>query len=256
MVAAPETHPVDAMFGRIAARYDRANTVLSMGIHVLWRRWALDLLDPRPGERIADICCGTGDMTFALARAVGRSGAVAGVDFCAPMLEVARDRARALGSRAPSFLRGDALALPFEDDRLDAAVCAFGIRNVDDPAAAVAEMRRVVRPGGRLLILEFGQPDAPVIGAFYRFYSGSLMPRLGALVTGHRDPYEYLPRTAALFPAGERFTGILDRAGLVGVRAVPHTFGVAWSYRADVPADPAPPIAAGAPAMTTVGHES
>lgn len=220
---------VRAMFGAIARRYDRANAVLSLGVHGAWRRSAVRLLAPRPGERILDACCGTGDLALAIAPHVAPLGGVTGVDFCAPMLGLAREKARG----AVAFLEADALALPFPDARFDAAAVAFGVRNLDDPARGLRELARVVRPGGRVVVLEFGQPAAPLLGPIFRWYARVAMPAIGALVTGLRAPYEYLPRTAAAFPAGEAFLPLMAAAGLGRARAVPLTFGIAWAYRGE-----------------------
>jgi len=235
------------MFASIAGRYDRANAVLSLGVHGRWRRKAADLLDPRPGERVLDLCSGTGDLALVLAGRVGESGRVVGADFCASMLALAREKTAARGLPAPhvDWVLADALALPFRSASFDAATIAFGIRNVDDPSASLRELGRVVRPGGRIVVLEFGVPRGPLFGPVYRWYARAVIPRLGALVTGERAPYEYLPRTQAAFPAGEAFQALMAGAGLARPRAVPLTFGIAYAYRAEVPEAPAAPAGAG-----------
>ncbi len=235
------TTAIRDMFASIAPRYDRANAVLSLGIHASWRRRAVALLDPRPGERVLDVCCGTGDLAVLLERGVRPGGTVIGADFCAPMVALAREKRAARGVPAAGLglLVADALALPFPDASFDAATIAFGIRNVDDPLAALREIARLVRPGGRAVVLEFGQPEAPLLAPAYRWYSRALLPALGALLTGRRDPYEYLRRSAAAFPSGERFLDLLRDAGFRSPRAVPLAFGIAWAYRGEVaPAAP------------------
>lgn len=226
---------VRAMFSSIAKRYDRANAVLSLGIHGSWRRSALRLLDPRPGERFLDVCCGTGDVALALAAAVGPGGRVVGADFCDPMLRLARAKLAADRAAPVALLGADALRLPFANATFDGVTVAFGVRNLDDLDAGLRELRRVVRPGGRVVVLEFGQPTAPVFAPVYRCYSSAILPRVGGWLTGERAPYEYLPRTAAAFPAGEAFLERLGRAGLTGARAVRLTLGIAYAYRGDVP---------------------
>ncbi len=232
---------VRTMFGAIARRYDRANSVLSGGMHHLWRRRAVRMLGSRPGDRVLDVCCGTGDLAFAVADALGADGEVAATDFTPEMVELANAKLARRGERAGrgrvAFAQADATDLPYDDDAFDAATVSFGIRNVVPPAAGIAEMARVVRPGGRVLVLEFGQPDGWLFGRLFRFYARFVMPRIGGLLTGDRAAYEYLPRTSAAFPAGEAFvTELLEPAGLRVVAKAALTFGIAWIYVAEVTA--------------------
>jgi demethylmenaquinone methyltransferase/2-methoxy-6-polyprenyl-1,4-benzoquinol methylase len=226
---------VQEMFSSIAKGYDRANTVLSLGVHHLWRRAARRLLALRPGERVLDVCTGTGDVAFALLKAGPTGLRVVGTDFCEPMLHLARRKAERRG-QCVHLLAADALRLPFRDACFDVATIAFGIRNLDDPVAGLGEMRRVLRPGGRLLVLEFGQPRGALFAPAYRLYSCRILPLLGHLVTGKRSAYEYLHRTSSAFPSGEAFLALMRQAGLGPVRAVPLTFGIAYAYRGEVPA--------------------
>lgn len=220
---------VQKMFASIAPKYDAANTVLSLGIHRLWRRAAVRLSGAAPGQKVLDCATGTGDLALAFKRAVGPSGAVTGTDFCAEMLAPAPAKARAAGLEV-AFQVADALALPFADGAFDVSSIAFGIRNVDDPVRCLREMARVVRPGGRVVVLEFGQPRG-LFGALFRFYSRAVMPAVGGLLTGNRAAYEYLPRTAAAFPAGERFLGLMEEAGVFSARAAtPLLSGLAYVY--------------------------
>ena len=222
---------VRSMFGSIAGGYDRANSVLSGGMHHLWRRAAVRMLRAAPNAAVLDCCCGTGDLSFAIARSLGEGGRVVGTDFTPEMVELAREKAAARGVGTVSFEVADALALPFDGSTFDAATVSFGIRNVVDPIAGLRDMARCVKRGGRVLVLEFGQPAGWLMGPLFRFYSRWLMPRIGGLLTGHRDAYEYLPRTSAAFPAGPDFvTGILEPAGLDLEQARPLTRGVAWIY--------------------------
>ena len=218
---------VREMFSSIAARYDVTNVVLSLGVDRWWRRQTVRASGAGPGMRVLDCATGTGD----LALAFRRTGAeVVGTDFCAPMLEPARQKARAAGLEV-TFEVADAMALPYPARTFDVASISFGIRNVDDPVRCLGEMARVVKPGGQVLVLEFGQPEG-LWGALYRTYSRVVMPRVGGLLTGNRAAYQYLPRTAAAFPAGERFLQLMDRAGAFhewSARAF--TGGITWLYR-------------------------
>ena len=202
---------VREMFASIARRYDAANEVLSLGVHRGWRRAAVRLSGVVHGDRVLDCATGTGDLALAFKRAVGLTGEVVGTDFCAEMLASAPAKARRAGLEV-RFEVADALALPYADRSFDVASIAFGIRNVDDPVRCLREMARVVRPSGRVVVLEFGQPRGP-FGALFRVYSRQVMPAIGGLLTGNRSAYEYLPRTAAAFPAGDRFLALMEEAG-------------------------------------------
>lgn len=229
---------VRSMFGDIAGRYDRANQVLSGGMHHLWRRAAVAGLAAQVDDRVLDVCCGTGDLALAIAAGLGDDGEVVGVDFCPEMVDLAQQKlAQAGGDGRLRFDEADAMALPFDDDAFDGATVAFGIRNVVDPVAGLAEMARVVRPSGRVVVLEFGQPDGLLMGPAFRLYSRWVMPTIGGLLTGNRAAYEYLPRTSAAFPAGDRFVcELLRPAGLVPLEARGLFGGIAWIYVAEVTA--------------------
>ncbi len=221
------------MFDRIAPKYDRANKVLSFGVDRSWRRAAVRTAAVHRGDRVLDVATGTADLALALAAKTGDEGAVVGLDFSRPMLLEGRRKVQG-SNRSVALLEGDALRLPFPDDTFDVATIAFGIRNVDDPEQGVQEMARTVRPGGRVVILEFGQPRTLMAGP-YRFYSRHVMPRLGAALTGDRAAYEYLPDTAARFPSGDRFVQIMERTNRfedVAVRAL--TGGIAYLYTGTV----------------------
>lgn len=217
------------MFASIARRYDAANEVLSLGVHRAWRRDAVRLSGAREGDRVLDCATGTGDVALAFKRAVGNRGLVVGTDFCREMLVPAPGKARKARLDV-RFSVADALALPFASGSFDISSIGFGIRNVDDPVACLREMARVVRPGGRVVVLEFGQPRG-AFGALFRLYSRSVMPAIGGALTGNRAAYEYLPRTAAAFPAGERFLLLMDEAGPFSTRAA-HALlaGTAYVY--------------------------
>jgi demethylmenaquinone methyltransferase/2-methoxy-6-polyprenyl-1,4-benzoquinol methylase len=220
---------VRQMFASIARRYDAANQVLSLGVHRSWRRAAVRMSGAASGQHVLDCASGTGDLALEFKRAVGASGSVTATDFCAEMLQAAPAKAARAGLPL-RFAVADALALPYADASFDVASIAFGIRNVDDPLRCLREMARVVRPGGRVVVLEFGQPRG-AFGAVFRAYSSGVLPAVGGLMTGNRAAYQYLPRTAAHFPAGERFLELLRRAEVFrACEAHPLTFGTAYVY--------------------------
>jgi demethylmenaquinone methyltransferase/2-methoxy-6-polyprenyl-1,4-benzoquinol methylase len=222
------------MFSEISGRYDIGNDILSFGIHRLWKQRMVAQANPPIGGRVLDLATGTGDIALLFADAVGPTGHVIGSDFCAPMIAIAAARAK---NRRPnlSFEVGDAMDLAYADDSFDICSISFGIRNVDDPEKALGEMRRVVRPGGRVVVLEFGQPSG-LFGSLYRLYSNTLLPLAGGIVSGNFKAYDYLNKTAASFPCGEAFVAIMRRAGFATVTVEPLFGGVAWLYIGSVEA--------------------
>ena len=210
---------VRRMFGAIAPRYDLTNTLISAGLHRRWKRVAVRLLRVPTGGRAVDICCGTGDLALLLARCVGPRGEVWGVDFSPEMLQVARRRARAAGlDTICRFAQGDAMALAFGNMTFDAATVGFGIRNVIHPERALEEIRRVLRPDGRLAVLEFSRPRSRTIRRLYDLYSFTLLPWVGRLVSRHNDAYLYLPTSIRTWPDQEEFATVLSQAGFAEVR--------------------------------------
>ena len=218
------------MFASIAGTYDRANQVLSFGMHHRWRRVTVARSGAKPGDRVLDCATGTGDLALEFRRVVGSDGDVVGTDFCEEMLAYAPAKAARAGLPV-RFEVADVLALPYADRSFDIASIAFGIRNVDDPERGLRELARVVRPGGRVAVLEFGQPGGALFGPLYRFYSHRVLPRLGGLLSGDRSAYEYLDRTSSHFPAGEAFTSLMRSTGrFSAVESRPLTGGVAYVY--------------------------
>ncbi len=227
---------VRTMFASISRRYDRANQVLSFGLHHRWRRVAVARSGAREGDRILDCATGTGDLALEFRRAVGRGGDVVGTDFCEEMLAYGPEKAERAGLPV-RFEVADVLALPYADASFDVASIAFGIRNVDSPERGIRELARVVRPGGRVVVLEFGQPGGALFGPLYRLYSRQILPRLGGFLTGDRAAYEYLDRTSSRFPAGEAFAALMRATSLfTEVRVHALTGGVAFVYVGEVAA--------------------
>lgn len=202
------------MFDRIAPRYDLMNKLMSVGLDRRWRRLAAAAADVSLGSDALDVCTGTGDLAFLLADRVGPTGSVTGVDFSEPMLERARVKATARGVPA-TFQQADALALPFDADRFDGATVAFGARNLADLEGGIAEMRRVVRPGGRVVILEITTPKR--LRRLHGLWFDRLVPRIGALVGGDRAAYKYLPASAKRFPSPPELGALMSDAGLTDV---------------------------------------
>ena len=227
---------IAAMFDRIAWRYDRLNHLLSVGLDRRWRRRGVAALGLTGRERVLDVCTGTGDLAMAAIETPGGAAEVIGIDFAAEMLRIARDKVAAAGlPRRIRLARGDATRLPLPDASVDAAMVAFGIRNVVDCPAACAELCRVLRPGGRLMILEFGEPRLPLIRTLYRSYFTIVLPVVGRLFSKHREAYRYLPASVMEFPSGRAFVPVLERAGFVDVRADSLTAGIVYRYMARRP---------------------
>jgi demethylmenaquinone methyltransferase/2-methoxy-6-polyprenyl-1,4-benzoquinol methylase len=222
------------MFAAIAQHYDRLNSVLSFGLHHRWRWQAVRCSGIRPGAQVLDLCSGTADLALAFARHLHGEGYVMATDFCRAML--VRGVHKAIRQQAAlAFALADAQCLPFCDTSFDCVSVAFGLRNVDCLALALCEMYRVLRPGGVALVLEFGQPQGMVFGPVYRWYARHILPCLGGWVSGHSDAYTYLPRTAAVFPAGARFVSEVTAQGFTNVQAQPLTGGVVYLYTATRP---------------------
>jgi demethylmenaquinone methyltransferase / 2-methoxy-6-polyprenyl-1,4-benzoquinol methylase len=203
---------VRAMFDRIARVYDLINSVMTAGLHHQWRRRAADLAEVGPGDRVLDVATGTGDLAIELASRVGPTGEVVGSDFSEEMLQLARKKAP--GQR---FEWGNALQLPYPDGRFDAATVGFGARNFSDLDRGLGEMARVVRPGGRVVVLEITTPQRPPLSTFFRVWFDRVVPLLGRL-TGESLAYSYLPSSVRRFPAPDGLAAAMERAGLHDIR--------------------------------------
>lgn len=223
---------VQSMFDQIAPRYDLLNSVLSARLHYSWRRAAVREANLAPGASALDVCTGTGDFAFALAERVGASGEVVGCDFSRGMLALA-DAKQAVRSYAANlrFEWADAQELPYPDNRFDAATVGFGIRNVADIERGLDEMARVVKPGGRVVLLEFSQPQNPVVARLYGWYSFHVLPRIGGLISGRRAAYEYLPSSVKAFHSREALADLMRRAGLTDIKISNLTFGTVVIHR-------------------------
>ena len=223
---------VREMFTAIAPRYDLLNHVLSVNIdRMWWRRTARTFRQilSRPDARVLDLCCGTGDMAFALRRQAGKSSPqIFGADFSRAMLQRAAEKSRNQAGNA--WIEADALHLPFPDAHFDLVTSAFGFRNLADYDAGLREILRVLRTGGEVGILDFGEPRG-LMGAVYRIYFKQVLPRIGTIISGVRGPYSYLPASVERFPAPEEMLRRMKASGFAEASWAPYTFGIAGLYR-------------------------
>ena len=214
------------MFAGIAGRYDLLNHLLSGNIDKRWRRLVARTLGSSlvEGARVLDVACGTGDLSLVLEGA--GDARVVGLDFCRPMLEIARRKAES-GARPVPFIEGDALRLPFADCSFDVVTIAFGLRNLSSVEDGLRELRRILKPSGRIAVLEFSDPVVPGFRALFRFYFTRVLPRIGGLVSGSRGAYEYLPDSVSKFPDQKRLAGLMREAGFEDVAYKNLTGGIA-----------------------------
>jgi demethylmenaquinone methyltransferase/2-methoxy-6-polyprenyl-1,4-benzoquinol methylase len=209
---------VNRMFDRVAARYDLLNSLMSAGLHHRWRERAADQAQVAPGDSALDVCCGTGDLTLELAKRVAPGGNVVGCDFSEPMLDLARDKAGSRSADGVRFEWADALNLPYDAGRFDAVTVGFGVRNFADRDRGLQEMARVLRPGGRLVVLEFTRPQRPPFSTFYSLWFDRIAPILGR-ISDDPEAYAYLAESVRSFPAPRGLAERMDRAaGLEGIR--------------------------------------
>lgn len=220
------------MFGGIARRYDLLNRLLSLTLDERWRRSACRDLAIDPRARILDLCGGTGDLTAAAVRARPEAFAVC-CDFALPMLEIAGPKLarRGLGDRSALVL-ADGLHLPFRDQAFDAVTIGFGLRNLVDRGAGLSEIRRVLKPGGVLVVLEFSAPTSRLLAPIYRVYLNRILPRVGGSASGRRGPYDYLARTIGEFPEPAALAGLIREAGFAAVGWTPLTGGIVCVHKA------------------------
>jgi demethylmenaquinone methyltransferase / 2-methoxy-6-polyprenyl-1,4-benzoquinol methylase len=221
------------MFEAIAPRYDFLNHLLSAGIDRLWRRRAIRSIGLTGRERVLDLCTGTADLAIAAHQARPGAALVVGVDFAAAMLAIGAQKIRRAGlGRAITLVRGDAMRIPVADRAVDAVTVAFGIRNVEDPEAACRDIARVLKPGGRLVILEFAVPTTLLFRTVYLSYFRHILPRIGRAISGHDAAYDYLPASVGAFASPDAFMDLLRKHGFRDVSADSLTFGSVFLYKA------------------------
>jgi demethylmenaquinone methyltransferase/2-methoxy-6-polyprenyl-1,4-benzoquinol methylase len=224
---------ISGMFDAIAGNYDFLNHLLSAGIDKRWRKRAVRSLALTGRERVLDLCTGTADLAIAARTASPGARSVVGVDFAGEMLRIGLTKLRAQQlAGTVALIRGDATKIPLADRTVDAVTIGFGIRNVQNTAAACAEIHRTLAAGGRLAILEFAIPTTPVVSSAYRFYFNRVLPAIGRLVSKHNAAYGYLPASVGAFASPDEFVKILRHAGFVDIQASPLTFGIVYLYTA------------------------
>ncbi|MFT7593850.1 MAG: demethylmenaquinone methyltransferase/2-methoxy-6-polyprenyl-1,4-benzoquinol methylase [Paracoccaceae bacterium] len=218
---------VQGVFNSVASKYDVMNDVMSVGIHRVWKEAMMDWLAPRPGQKLLDVAGGTGDIAFKFLKRAG-SGHATVLDLTEPMLVAGRQRAEA-DKMADSldWVVGDAMALPFEDNIFDVYTISFGIRNVTRPQEALNEAFRVLKPGGRLMVLEFSQLPNPAMQKAYDLYSFNVIPRMGQLIAKDRDSYQYLVESIRNFPDQDTFLGMVKQAGFENAKYRNLSLGIA-----------------------------
>jgi demethylmenaquinone methyltransferase/2-methoxy-6-polyprenyl-1,4-benzoquinol methylase len=221
---------IRTMFDAIARRYDLLNHLLSAGLDRRWRSRAVQALALSTADTLLDVCTGTGDVVFASLASSTPPALAIGVDFAGAMLDVARAKAAAGKTPRAAFVRGDALHLPVATGSVAAVTIAFGMRNVQHLDRALAEVQRVLRPGGRLAVLEFGRPTTPGVRCLYARYFAHVLPRVGRVISGHRHAYSYLNASVEQFPSGEGFATVLQTAGFSQVTATRLTLGIVYLY--------------------------
>ncbi len=218
---------VAEVFHSVAGKYDLMNDLMSMGIHRLWKRFTIELSGVRPGHRVLDIAGGTGDLTMKFSDLVGPAGQVVLADINASMLEVGRSRLTDRGYAGNiEYVQADAEHLPFPDNHFNAVSIAFGLRNVTDKDQALRDMARVLKPGGKLMVLEFSKPTNPLLSKVYDNYSFNALPLMGQLIAGDSASYQYLAESIRMHPDQDTLKGMMDAAGLVNTKYHNMTGGI------------------------------
>ncbi|MFC1563764.1 bifunctional demethylmenaquinone methyltransferase/2-methoxy-6-polyprenyl-1,4-benzoquinol methylase UbiE [candidate division KSB1 bacterium] len=233
---APSRVMVWKLFDRISHRYDLLNRLLSFYQDVRWRKKVVDHLKNSPAQTVLDIATGTGDLLITLCSNSGNIRNGIGIDMARKMMEIGRKKTKKMKlNNKTSLLPGDAEHIPFRNNTFDAVTIAFGIRNLLDVNSGLVEMMRVLKPGGRSIILEFSLPENSLMKKMYLFYFRYILPKAGALISGDSYAYNYLNRTVETFPYGEKFNPLMKEAGFINLKSKPLTFGVATIYTGDKP---------------------
>ena len=218
---------VREMFAGIAGRYDLLNHVLSLNIDKGWRRKVsaeLRIILDDPNALVLDVACGTGDLSIELNK--NSQAQIVGTDFCRPMLAIAKSKSETQTQAIP-YIEGDAMGLPFDSDRFDAVTIAFGLRNLSNVPEGLKELHRIIKPGGRLAVLEFSAPIVPGFGYLFNFYFSHILPRIGGAVSGSRGAYEYLPDSVSKFPNQKKLAALMESSGFERVKYQNLTGGIA-----------------------------
>lgn len=217
---------VHDQFEHIAHGYDLTNDAISLGMHHFWKKKAIDALSISSAGKYLDVCCGTGDLSLAIAKRLGQNGSITGIDFSLKMLDVAYKREQKQNvDTSIDWIKGDATKLPFADNQFDGAIISFGLRNLSDLQLGLNEMARVVKPGGHVVNLDLGHSDVPLFAPIFRFYFRHIVPWIGAILQKDRSAYTYLPESLNTYPKPAGITQLFERAGLKYIRYIPLALG-------------------------------